>query len=123
MVASGGVDGFPGTLYQFTDDTLMPVDPFLQLRFSKDGGNTFGAERKLAIGRAGDYTKRCLTNLLGAGRDWVFWARCVDYGECGGIFPIVRDRICPHIFNENKIISIKRMEIEGQKGIGGIAKP
>lgn len=123
VVSSGGVDGFPGTLYQFTDDTLMPVDPFLQLRFSKDGGNTFGAERKLAVGKAGEFTKRCLTNLLGAGRDWVFWARCVDYGECGGIFPIVRDRVCPHIFNENKIISIKRMEIEAQKGIGGIAKP
>lgn len=123
VVGSGGVDGFPGTLYQFTDNTLLPADPYLILRFSKDGGNTFGPERKLYIGKVGEYEKRCLTNLLGAARDGVFWVRCIDYGECGGIFPIVRDRICPHIFNENKLVTYRRLEIEAQKGIGGTQVP
>lgn len=118
VVGSWGQDGFPGTLYQFTDSTNLPPNPVLLERQSRDGGNTWGAERQVQAGAAGQYEIRWISNLWAEARDCVFWVRCVDYGDAGGMFPILRDRICPHIFNGNQRNYYRRLEIEGNKAIG-----
>lgn len=129
VVGSGGGEGNPGTLYQFTDTTIIDADPVILLRYSNDGGNTFGSEIEIHVGKIGEYTKRAIVNLLGNARDRVFWARCVDYGDCPNalgavypnVFPVTRDRICPHLFENNNRIYYDRLEIECQKGIGNQA--
>ncbi len=124
VVGSGGADDHAGALWEFTDNTTIAVDPVVQLRWSDDGGNTYGPELQIPVGRVGEYEKRVIANLLGSGRDRVFWVRCVDYGDGGGNlpitgqFPIIRDRICPHLSSENKRIFYKRLELEVQRGIG-----
>ena len=118
VVGSGGQDGFPGALYQFTDSTELPPNPQLLIRQSTDGGNTFGAERQVPAGASGQYEIRWISNLWRAARDCVFWVRCIDYGEAGGMFPITRDRICPHLYDGNQRMYYRRLEIEGNKAIG-----
>ncbi len=55
-------------------------DPQLLLRWSNDGGMTFGTEYSLPMGKAGQYTIRVALNRLGysqhPGR--VYWVRCAD---------------------------------------------
>lgn len=121
VVGSGPDDPNPGTLYQFTDATILPADPQTALRLSDDGGQTFGNEQYIAVGEIGQYDIRCIADTLGAGRDRVFWVRCVDYGDAAGSFPIIRDRIAPHISNENRWVYYHRLELEFQKGIGSLA--
>jgi len=118
VVGSGGIDGFPGTLYQFTDATIIPENPVILLRLSRDGGKTYGPEYQLPVGKIGEYSKRVIKNLLGAARDLVVEVTCVDYGDANGVFPITRKRVCPHLFSENHLVYYSRLEIEVQKGIG-----
>lgn len=51
-------------------DATTP-DPEIKIRFSRDGGNTWGAYRTMAIGAAGAYTKRAYTTRIGRGRNLV----------------------------------------------------
>lgn len=46
-------------------------NPVAMLRMSRDGGQTFGPQRSVAIGRQGDYLTRALFNRLGRSRDFV----------------------------------------------------
>lgn len=61
-------------------DGAPPVgtDPQIMLRFSRDGGSTFGAEQQVSAGMIGRYGKRVYFNRCGAARDMVFWVRCSD---------------------------------------------
>ena len=124
IIGSRGADGNPGALYTFTDQTIIDADPALLLRYSNDGGNTWGSERPIKVGKVGDYTKRARAILCGAGRDRVIWVRCNDYGNCPqnpdgtGGFTMTRDRISPHDFDENKYIRYSSYEFEVNKGIG-----
>jgi hypothetical protein len=47
-------------------------DPEVMLRISRDGGRTFGIERKRTIGQRGQYKKRVFWKKCGRGRDFVF---------------------------------------------------
>lgn len=47
-------------------------DPECILRWSNDGGFTFGNDHTLKIGKAGQYTRRAMKRRLGWGRDRVF---------------------------------------------------
>ena len=63
------------------DGGVVPGDnPFLLLRWSDDGGQTFGAEYEIPIGRQGEYSVWAYLNRLGyanhGGR--VFWVRMAD---------------------------------------------
>ncbi len=60
------------------DGTQQGTDPQLMLRWSKDGGNTWGAERELAVGHIGEYEKLVYLNRLGYARDFVVWLRCSE---------------------------------------------
>ncbi len=120
VVASGGGEGKPGTIYQFTDDTHIEENPVMLFRYSDDGGYVFGNETPIPVGKAGNYDIRVLADCVGAARDRVFWTRCIDYGDAGGTLPIIRDRICPHLFNENKRVYYHRIEFALQKGIGSV---
>jgi hypothetical protein len=42
------------------------------IRFSRDGGQTFGAFQAMSAGALGESTKRLFINRLGRGRNWVF---------------------------------------------------
>lgn len=57
-------------------------DPQMLLRWSNDGGENFGTEYAIALGRQGEYAKRVYMNRLGyakrGGGGRVFWARCAD---------------------------------------------
>jgi hypothetical protein len=64
-----------------TGNQITPgVSPALLLRWSNDGGETFGTEWSLPTGKAGQYTIRVDLNRLGysqhPGR--VYWVRCAD---------------------------------------------
>lgn len=118
VVGSGGVEGNAGTLYSFTDYTTLPKNPYLTLQLSNDGGNTWDKEIQIFVGAAGQYQQRALANLLGNARDRVFKVKCVDMGEAGGGFPIVRERICPHIWENNNRVTYHRLELELNKAIG-----
>lgn len=60
------------------DAGVFGSDPQILLRFSNDGGNTFGPEQQVAAGKIGEYNKRVYFNRCGSGRDRVFWVRCSD---------------------------------------------
>ncbi len=51
-------------------NTAAP-DPTIQIRFSRDGGNTYGDWRVMTIGAAAAYAKRAFITRLGRGRNWV----------------------------------------------------
>jgi len=53
-------------------------DPLATIRFSKDGGMTYGPEHELNIGAVGQYRKRVKFNRIGQARDLV-----VDYEVTG----------------------------------------
>ena len=124
-VGGGAVTGHPGAIYKFTTATYIPEDPVAILLWSNDGGNTWGPEYEVPVGNQGEYVYRVQANLLGSGRDRVFWLRCIDKGECAltsttaeGEFYITRDRICPHLYHEYNLNTYHQLEIECQRGIG-----
>lgn len=47
-------------------------DPQMMLQYSKDGGETWSAERWMSAGKVGEFTKRLRWMQLGQSRDWVF---------------------------------------------------
>lgn len=53
-------------------------DPECILRWSNNGGFTFGNDHILKIGKAGQYTRRAMKRRLGWGRDRVFEVVCTD---------------------------------------------
>ncbi|MGI0034323.1 MAG: hypothetical protein ACRD98_00445 [Nitrososphaera sp.] len=52
--------------------TVQAPNPVVELRVSKDGGNTYGVGVPAAIGNTGEYSTRCKWSRLGRARDWVF---------------------------------------------------
>jgi hypothetical protein len=57
-------------------------NPHLMIKFSRNGGNTFCQERYLALGKQGQYDKRCKLNKLGTARNWVLDASLTDPVPC-----------------------------------------
>ncbi len=53
-------------------------DPLVMIRASKDGGFTWGNERRLTAGRVGEFFDRINAWQWGQGRDWVFEVACTD---------------------------------------------
>jgi hypothetical protein len=48
------------------------ADPQVELRISRDGGETWGAPVRLPAGRQGEYLTRAVARRLGQARDTVF---------------------------------------------------
>ena len=48
------------------------ADPMVLLRISRDGGQTWGEEQRMAAGKLGGYTQRVIARRLGVARDCVF---------------------------------------------------
>lgn len=63
-----GLDGAPP----------VGVNPQLLLKWSDDGGNTWGPWFQIPVGRIGAYNTVARLYRLGYGRDRVFWIRCSD---------------------------------------------
>jgi|KBSSwiStaDraftv2_1062776.scaffolds.fasta_scaffold23050_6 hypothetical protein len=72
--ASLQIDFAPGVGLQ----TGQGSDPQLMVRFSRDGGATFGTEFFLAVGKAGHYKNRAMRRRIGVSRDFVAEARFTD---------------------------------------------
>ena len=51
---------------------------YVDLRYSKDGGNNWSNWRKIPLGETGDFVKRVQARRLGMGRQWVFDIRVTD---------------------------------------------
>ena len=62
----------PGT------STGQGSDPHALLRWSNDGGNTWGNWRLLPMGKIGEYKRRSIARRLGSGRDRVYEIRVSD---------------------------------------------
>ena len=60
------------------DGGVFGSDPQVLLRWSNDGGNTFGPEQNIGAGLIGQYGRRVYWNRGGYGRDRVYWLRCTD---------------------------------------------
>ena len=63
------------------------LDPQVMVSVSRDGGRTFGPEKRRSIGAVGDYVKRVTLNRLGQGFDLVLKIRVTDsvkFVICGG---------------------------------------
>jgi hypothetical protein len=58
--------------------TADTPDPLVMIRASKDGGFTWGNERRLTAGRVGEFFNRINAWQWGQGRDWVFEVSCTD---------------------------------------------
>ena len=54
------------------------VDPQVMLRYSNDGGKTWGIERTRSVGRQGIYDQRVRWDLCGSGRDRVWEVSSTD---------------------------------------------
>lgn len=48
------------------------ADPVVALRYSRNGGKTFGGNRERGLGARGEYSTRVRWDALGQGRDWMF---------------------------------------------------
>lgn len=131
LVGSNGADGNPGAIYRYgvNQDPYAytgAANPQWLLRWSNDGGNTFGPEYQLSATQPGQYTRRVYYNRCGYARDRVFWLRSAStyFGTDCAIaidatqtqVPIVRDRICPHQWAGNKRIIYNRIEFEVARG-------
>jgi hypothetical protein len=46
-------------------------DAEIMVRFSRDGGKTYGTIYRISAGRIGDYDHRSFLTRLGQGRNWV----------------------------------------------------
>lgn len=53
-------------------------DPQLMIQVSKDGGRTFGVERKVSLGKIGHYLTRIMTRRWGMARDFVWQITMTD---------------------------------------------
>ena len=53
-------------------------DPLVALRYSDDGGQTWGAERTRSLGKRGVYDQRIRWDCLGSGRDRVWSLSCSE---------------------------------------------
>lgn len=60
------------------DPSAVGANPQLITRWSKDGGNTYGNETNVSMGKSGEYGKLCYVNRPVTGRDLVLWLRCTD---------------------------------------------
>ncbi len=125
LVGSVGIDGNPGAVYQYAEIGTTNKEPQLLLRWSNDDGNTWGAEQNIPLGKVGEYDPRVYWNRAGYARDRVFWLRYADETECGTDVagaqvqrPIVRDRIAPHLWSNNKRRLYNRVEFEITRGVG-----
>lgn len=65
-------------LMQMGMGTTTSVDPQVIVRLSKDGGFTWGPERTLAVGKMGEYLRRCYSVQFGQGRQWVLEVSMTD---------------------------------------------
>lgn len=125
LVGSTGVDGNPGAIYQYANVGSTNANPMLLLRWSNDGGNTYGVEQNLPLGLVGEYGKRVYWNRNGYARDRVYWTRYAEEFEVGtdingdpAAVAIVRDRIAPHLWQGNKRVIYNRIEFELTRGVG-----
>lgn len=62
----------------FAPEVGQGSDPQAMLRWSNDGGATFGNEHYASIGQAGETTRRCIWRRLGIARDRVYEVRVSD---------------------------------------------
>lgn len=60
------------------DGGVFGSSPQMMLRWSNDGGNTFGPERYMTPGMIGQYAQRAYMTRNGYARDRVYWLRCSD---------------------------------------------
>lgn len=51
---------------------------FVDISYSKDGGNNWSDWRKIDMGETGDFARRVQIRRLGRGRQFVFRVRIVD---------------------------------------------
>lgn len=58
------------------------TDPVIEMRVSKDGGNTWGAWKQRSLGKIGAYLTRIRWLQLGRGRQWAFHFRIIDPVRC-----------------------------------------
>ena len=56
----------------------LGVDPQLILRWSDDGGRTWGNDHQVSAGKIGEYSQRAVWRRLGRARDRVFELVCTD---------------------------------------------
>ncbi len=61
-----------------SDPPVLGSDPIIMFRLSRDGGQTWGQELQMGIGRQGAYTYRAYLNRLGRGRNLVGEVSCTD---------------------------------------------
>lgn len=54
------------------------VEAFVDIRYSKDGGNNWSHWKRRSLGDVGDFMKRVRVHRLGRGRQWVFDIRVTD---------------------------------------------
>jgi hypothetical protein len=59
------------------------------LRYSDDGGVSWGNWRHLGLGRAGEYRHRARATMLGTSRARVWHLRCTDAVRCEPITAII----------------------------------
>ncbi len=128
LVGSSGSDGNPGAIYQMSEAPAAGVprgNPQASLRWSNDAGQTWGAIHNLPLGQIGQTTQRVYMTRTGYARDRVFWLResdpqnvdCAANGAGVQIqTQIVRDRICPHLWQGNKRVVYDRIEFEPARG-------
>ncbi len=125
LVGSTGIDGNPGAIYQYANVGTVNPNPMLLLRWSNDAGNNYGFEQNIPLGKVGEYGKRVYWNRNGYARDRVYWTRYAEEAEIGTDISgnpapaaIVRDRICPHLWQGNKRVIYNRIEFELTRGVG-----
>lgn len=53
-------------------------DPVVMVRVSRDGGHTFGNERRMSLGKLGEVTKRVILRRLGSAMDFVLEISVTD---------------------------------------------
>ena len=53
-------------------------DPQMMLKWSNDGGHTFGNEVWRSMGKIGEYSHRAVWSPLGSAFDRVYWAEVTD---------------------------------------------
>lgn len=85
------IDFRPGVGLQ----TGQGVDPQVMIRWSDDGGETWGNEHWVAIGKAGRYKNRALIRRLGMARDRVYEASISD--------PVCRDVVGATLFAQGEV--------------------
>lgn len=70
-------------------------DPHLMLRSSRDGGNTFGTEFFVPVGRTGEYLNRAIKRRLGVSRNYVAEVRYTE--------PTNRDIVGATLFAQGEV--------------------